>query len=153
MCDGMRLDVLNTSVLHYSVFVSVCVYFSYQDIVYGEIKRSSLYTAIILALCVKAPVAVWESFAGAVVGILLFLLAYYISKRQLGLADVWFSGFAGAFLGIIKWYAAVSIGCMAAFIFFICKRNKRKALPFIPFLSIGACITELTALLYGLNAR
>ena len=136
----MRLDVLNTSVLHYSVFVSVCVYFSYQDIVYGEIKRSSLYTAIILALCVKAPVAVWESFAGAVVGILLFLLAYYISKRQLGLADVWFSGFAGAFLGIIKWYAA-------------CKRNKRKALPFIPFLSIGACITELTALLYGLNAR
>ena len=150
MCAGMRLDVLNTSVLHYSVFVSVCVYFSYQDIVYGEIKRIYLYTAIIIALCVKAPAAVWESFAGAGLGILLFLLAYYISKKQLGLADIWFSGFVGAFLGIIKWYAAMSIACMLALIFFICNRNKRKILPFIPFLSVGACTTELAALLYSL---
>jgi len=149
--DGMWSDGLKTPVLYYSVFVSVCIYFSYQDIMYGEIKRIHLWIAIVIALCVKAPVAAWESFGGAVLGILLFLLAYYISKKQLGLADVWFSGFTGAFLGIIKWYAAIGIGCIVALIFFMCNKNKGKALPFIPFLSVGACATELTALLFSLN--
>ena len=137
--------------LFYSIFVSGCIYFSYQDIVYGEIKRIYLYAAIAVVLCVKAPTAAWESFGGAVLGMLLFLLAYYISRKQLGLADVWFSGFIGAFLGIIKWYAAVSIACILALIFFICSRNKRKTCPFIPFLSIGSCIIELLALLYRLD--
>ena len=149
--DGMWSDVLKTPALYYSVFVSLCAYFSYQDIVYGEIKRLYLYTAIIIALCIKGPVTAWESFGGAVLGILLFLLAYYISKKQLGLADIWFSGFTGAFLGIVKWYAAISIGCIVALIFFMCNKNKGKALPFIPFLSVGACATELTALLFSLN--
>ena len=129
--------------LFYSIFVLVCIYFSYQDILYGEIKRLHLYAVIIVALCVKAPFAAWESFGGAVLGMLLFLLAYYISRKQLGLADVWFSGFIGAALGIIQWYVAVSIGCIAAFLFFLCSRGKWKSLPFIPFLSVGACITEL----------
>lgn len=137
--------------LFYSIFILTCIYFSYQDIVYGEIKRIYLYAAIAVVLCVKAPAAVWESFGGAALGILLFLLAYYISKKRLGLADVWFSGFIGAFLGIIKWYAAVSIACILALLFFICSRNKQKTLPFIPFLSIGACSIELIALLYCLN--
>ena len=125
--------------LSYSIFVLICVYFSYQDIVYGEIKRIYLYAAIAVALCVKAPATAWESFGGAVIGMLLFALAYHIS------------GFIGAFLGIIKWYAAVSIGCILALLFFICSRNKLKELPFIPFLSIGACVVELTVLLCGLN--
>jgi len=137
--------------LSYSIFVLICVYFSYQDIVYGEIKRIYLYAAIAVALCVKAPATAWESFGGAVIGMLLFALAYHISGKRLGIADIWFSGFIGAFLGIIKWYAAVSIGCILALLFFICSRNKLKELPFIPFLSIGACVVELTVLLCGLN--
>ena len=137
--------------LFYSIFVPVCIYFSYQDILYGEIKRLHLYAVIIVALCVKAPFAAWESFGGAVLGMLLFLLAYYISRKQLGLADVWFSGFIGAFCGIIKWYAAVTVACILALLFFIYSRNKRKTFPFIPFLSIGACSIELIALLYRLN--
>ena len=137
--------------LSYSIFILICVYFSYQDIAYGEIKRIYLYAVIAVTLCVKAPFAAWESFGGAVLGMLLFLFAYYISKKRLGLADVWFSGFIGAFLGIVKWYAAVSIACILALLFFICGRNKQKTLPFIPFLSIGACSIELIALLYRLN--
>ena len=118
---------------------------------YGEIARIHLWVAIIATLCVKEPIAVWENFGGAALGILLFSLAYYISKKRLGLADIWFSGFIGAFLGIVKWYAAVSIACILALLFFICGRNKQKTLPFIPFLSIGACSIELIALLFGLN--
>ena len=59
--------------LFYSIFVLVCIYFSYQDILYGEIKRLYLYAVIIVALCVKAPFAAWESFGGAVLGMLPFL--------------------------------------------------------------------------------
>ena len=137
--------------LSYSIFVSACIYFSYQDIMYGEIARIHLWVAIIATLCVKEPIAVWENFGGAALGILLFSLAYYISKKRLGLADIWFSGFIGAFLGIIKWYAAVSIASMLALIFFICSRNEKKIIPFIPFLSIGACTTDLITLLCSLD--
>ena len=59
--------------LFYSIFVLVCIYFSYQDILYGEIKRLHLYVVIIVALCVKAPFAAWESLGGAVLGMLPFL--------------------------------------------------------------------------------
>jgi hypothetical protein len=62
--------------LFYSIFVPVCIYFSYQDLVYGEIKRIYLYAAIAVVLCAKAPAAAWESFGGAALGILLFLLVY-----------------------------------------------------------------------------
>lgn len=135
--------------LSYSIFVLACAYFSYQDCMYGEVKRIYLYAAITAAFCIKLPSAAWDSAVGMAAGILLFLLAYYISKKQLGLADVWFSGFIGAFLGIIKWYAAVSIGCILALLFFICSRNKGKPIPFIPFLSIGACVVELMRLLWS----
>ena len=129
--------------IFYTLFVLGCVYFSYQDIVYGEIKRIYLLAAMISAVGMKAHTALWDSLGGAAIGILLFLLVYILSKKQLGLADVWFSGFIGAALGIVQWYAAVSIGCIAAFLFFLCSRGKWKRLPFIPFLSVGACITEL----------
>lgn len=79
--------------LFYSIFVPVCIYFSYQDLVYGEIKRIYLYAAIAVVLCAKAPAAAWECFGGAALGILLFLLVYIKTGRGYGWpaknGDVW----------------------------------------------------------------
>ncbi|MEL3906616.1 MAG: prepilin peptidase [Treponema sp.] len=133
--------------LSYSIFFIFCVYFSYQDIRYGELSRLQLWTAIVIVTGIRVAANFIGTLLGGGTGLLLFGLAYYVSKKRMGLADVWFSAFAGAFLGIVKWYYAVGIACIAALLFFMCSKNR--TVPFIPFLACGSCLTEGVCLLFS----
>jgi prepilin signal peptidase PulO-like enzyme (type II secretory pathway) len=79
--------------------------------------------------------------AGCIMGIGLFLLAFFISGKKLGLADVWYSGLIGVVLGPVWWYPAIFAACAAGLGWFLCV--KRRSIPFIPCMAFGS----MTALL------
>lgn len=77
----------------------------------------------------------YSSITGMVIGLAVFLLAYALSKKKLGLADVWYSGVIGFVLGPLWWYAAVGIACVLGVLYVIFSRKPK--IPFIPLMAIG----------------
>lgn len=58
----------------------------------------------------------YKPYLGAAAGIVSFLIIRLAGKKRLGLADVWFSGSIGAFLGLFGWFFSVLIACLFALI-------------------------------------
>lgn len=56
----------------------------------------------------------YKPYSGALAGILSFLFIRLASRKKLGLADVWFSGSVGVFLGIFGWFFSILIACFFA---------------------------------------
>jgi prepilin signal peptidase PulO-like enzyme (type II secretory pathway) len=74
--------------------------------------------------------------AGALLGFSVFLTAYFVSGKKLGLADVWYSALIGLVLGPWLWYAAVFCACIAGIIYMLA--FKKRKIPFIPLMAIGS---------------
>ena len=91
-----------------------------------------------LGLLRDGPLSPWEALAGALLGLTVFLLAFFISGKKLGLADVWYSALAGLVLGPWWWYAAMSCACVGGIIYILV--SKRRQIPFIPLMAIGSVI-------------
>jgi len=81
------------------------------------------------------------SIIGMVMGLAVFLLAYTLSKKKMGLADVWYSGIIGFVLGPLWWYAAISIACVLGIIYLLFSRKTK--IPFIPLMAIGGITINL----------
>ena len=79
--------------------------------------------------------------AGALLGFFVFILAFFISGKRLGLADVWYSTIAGLVLGPWWWYAAMCCACFFGMIYMIV--SKRRQIPFIPLMAFGAVAMNL----------
>lgn len=60
--------------------------------------------------------ALYKPFVGAGFGLLLFTIVRFFSGKKLGLADVWFSGSVGAFLGIYGWFFSILFSCLFSLI-------------------------------------
>jgi prepilin signal peptidase PulO-like enzyme (type II secretory pathway) len=73
---------------------------------------------------------------GALLGLLAFLAAYFISGERLGLADVWYSAIIGLVLGPLWWFQAVFCACIAGIVYMLA--SKRRSIPFIPFMALGS---------------
>ena len=101
--------------------------------------------------------------ASAVIAIGVFWAVRLITKKKLGLADVFYSGSSGALLGFDFWLAACAIACVAAacVIWFRARKlsaqkrsddrtatKSRKAdvlrvpVPFIPCMFLGAILAK-----------
>ena len=83
------------------------------------------------------------SVIGALMGLAIFLLIFFISGKKLGLADVWYSGIIGFVLGPVWWYAGIITACFLGIMYIVL--FKKKEIPFIPFMAIGgvaACVIE-----------
>jgi prepilin signal peptidase PulO-like enzyme (type II secretory pathway) len=85
--------------------------------------------------------AFWESLLGLLAGLFVFLLAFFLSGKKLGLADVWYAGLSGLVLGLKNWYAATGVACAVAVIYILVFRRRR--IPFIPFLVLGSVSIQL----------
>ena len=77
-----------------------------------------------------------HTLAGALLGLFVFLLAFFISKKKLGLADVWYSALTGLVLGPWHWYAAMCCACVTGIIYMLVLKKRR--MPFIPFMALGS---------------
>ncbi|MCL2832217.1 MAG: hypothetical protein FWD78_03515 [Treponema sp.] len=79
-----------------------------------------------------------ESAAGLFAGLLVFLTAYFLSGKKLGLADVWYSALIGMVFGLEQWFIAAGYACAAGVILIII--SKRKVIPFIPCMAAGSIL-------------
>jgi prepilin signal peptidase PulO-like enzyme (type II secretory pathway) len=79
--------------------------------------------------------------AGALLGLLVFLLAFALSGKKLGLADVWYAALIGLVLGPRWWYAAMFCACGIGIIYMLAS-GKRK-IPFIPLMAIGSAAVNI----------
>ena len=96
---------------------------------------------IILKILSNESLPLWELFAGAVLGLGIFLIAFFISGRKLGLADVWYSALIGLVLGPLWWYLAIGSACITGMIFMLASRRRR--IPFIPFMALGSIVVSV----------
>ncbi|MDX9776325.1 MAG: prepilin peptidase [Petrimonas sp.] len=94
-----------------------------------------------------------NSLAGGVAGLVLFFLIYYLSgKKGIGEGDISLSGLMGFMLGFPSVFvgiflAVVTGGIVAVALLMLKLKNRKQAIPFGPFLSLGT----MAALLWGQN--
>ncbi|GHT57787.1 hypothetical protein FACS1894109_10690 [Spirochaetia bacterium] len=121
-------------------YVLFSVYISLLDIRTGRIPRLLLWAAILLALLLKILITPGSlplgSLTGGLLGTALFLLAYLVSGKKLGLADVWYAGLIGIVLEPLRLYAALGVSCVLAIVFILI--TKKHSIPFIPFMAAGS---------------
>ena len=122
------------------LFVLFSFLIAFKDIKTGVVPRVAFLLAfpLFFVLCLtqadpRSPVALATS---ALLGLSVFILAFFISGRKLGLADVWYSALVGLVLGPWRWYAAVGCACVAGIIFILV--SKRRRIPFIPLMALGS---------------
>jgi prepilin signal peptidase PulO-like enzyme (type II secretory pathway) len=77
-----------------------------------------------------------EALTGTLFGLFVFIFAFFISRKKLGLADVWYSGIIGLVFGPYWWYAAMGIACIAGIIYILA--SKKRIIPFIPLMAFGS---------------
>jgi len=123
-----------------TMFAIFSLIIAFWDIKTGEVPR----IAFIIAFCIFLTLNVLRkehyplliSFIGTMLGILIFSIAFFVSRKRLGLADIWYSGLIGMVLGPLWWYPAIGIACLTGVIcVFIFKKRR---IPFIPCMAVGS---------------
>jgi len=79
--------------------------------------------------------------AGALLGLSVFLLAFMVSGKRLGLADVWYAALIGLVLGPWLWYAAMFCACIAGIVYILV--SGRRKIPFIPLMALASAAASI----------
>jgi prepilin signal peptidase PulO-like enzyme (type II secretory pathway) len=124
------------------VYCAGAVLFSIQDIRRGEVPRLGLWVGIAVAVAGRfwllGAEAGREGLAGCGLGMAVFIAVYACLKGKLGLADVWYAGFAGAVFGPVWWLPVSVGGCVFALGYMLVFR--RRSVAFIPFMAAGGMV-------------
>jgi hypothetical protein len=123
-----------------------------SDVKTGEVPRLAFAVAfpVFFVLCLLSgnhhslPAMV----SGALLGLDVFLLAFAISGKRLGLADVWYAVIAGLVLGPLWWYAAMFCACVAGIVYILVS-GRRKIL-FLPLMALGSAAAIIFQLIFNL---
>jgi prepilin signal peptidase PulO-like enzyme (type II secretory pathway) len=131
-----------SDVLWKSLFTLFSAAVAAADIKTGKVPRAAFVFAFplffILKVLTDGRLGLWESAAGSLSGLVVFMLAYFITGKKLGLADVWYSALVGMVLGPWRWYAAMGGACTAGAIYILVSKQRR--IPFIPFMALGSVV-------------
>jgi hypothetical protein len=134
-----RIGIKVLSAVLYLPFILFSLIISVQDVLTGAVSRLSLWAALLAALLLQGLVKAGlplSALAGGLVGIAVFSLAFFLSGRRLGLADLWYAGLMGIVFGPLWWHAAIAFACLYALVFFLFSHHR--SLPFIPFMTAGS---------------
>lgn len=100
------------------------------------------------ALIEGDPTRVLLATAGALAAFFAFFLIHLVSPRGLGFGDVRLSALLGLFLGWLGWgyvalglFAGFLLGSLAGVIALLRGSSRKSALPFGPFMAVGALLT------------
>ncbi len=143
-----------------AVFFVMSIVMAIQDIKTQKVSR--VFSIILLSAMVAARIIFTEGnekvgfIASAVIGLVLYEAVRLITKKKLGLADVFYSGSAGALLGFDMWLASCAIACVAAVCVIAYRVRKappekkvnglaeilRVPVPFVPCMFLGAVVSK-----------
>ena len=131
-----------TAVFSKVLFAVFSIIIAAADIKTGKVPRLAFVIAfplfLGLALLQNELHLPQGALAGALLGLLVFLLAYFVSGKKLGLADVWYSALIGLVLGPWWWYAAMGCACVCGIVYILV--SKKRKIPFIPLMAFGSLI-------------
>ena len=127
------------------LFIPFSAVIAASDIKTGKVPRIVFVIAfpvfLILRLLLDDRSEYLEPITGCLTGLIIFLLAYFISGKKLGLADVWYSALIGLVLGPWIWYAAMGGACITGIIYMLVSKQRR--IPFIPFMALGSIVASI----------
>ena len=133
-----------SDVLWKPLFILFSAAIAATDIKTGKVPRAAFVFAFpfffILGVLTAGRPGYWEQAAGSLIGLAVFMLAYFITGKKLGLADVWYSALVGMVLGPWRWYAAMGSACIAGTICILV--SKQRSIPFIPFMALGSIVVS-----------
>jgi prepilin signal peptidase PulO-like enzyme (type II secretory pathway) len=131
MISGLAVKII-FSIFSFTIAVS--------DLKTGAVPRIAFVFAFpvffVLCLLSEDSHSALIILAGALLGLSIFLFAFVISGKRLGLADVWYSAFIGLVLGPWMWYAAMFCACIAGIVYIL--GSGRRRIPFIPLMALGS---------------
>ncbi len=100
------------------VFAVFSIFMSVQDIKTQKVSRWCSVALLVAAVVARLVFFEGEERVGyvasACIAIVVFWAVRLITKKKLGLADVFYSGSSGALLGFNYWLASCAIACVAA---------------------------------------
>ena len=129
------------------LFAVFSIIIAAADIKTGKVPRLAFVIALplflVLALLQNETRLPMMVLAGALLGLLVFLIAFFVSGKKLGLADVWYSTLIGLVLGPWWWYAAMGCACVCGIVYILL--SKRRKIPFIPLMAFGSFVMMIVA--------
>jgi leader peptidase (prepilin peptidase)/N-methyltransferase len=140
------------TVLGLYIFVCLLLVLSFIDWETFEVPDIFTFggTAVGLILSfLRKDITPLEAFIGALIGFLSVVVISFLYKKfrgveALGLGDAKFLAMVGAFLGPIGVYCSIFLGSVFALLYFlpqvIKSRSLQFAVPFVPFLALGALV-------------
>jgi len=142
---GLIVNLMELFLLVIFLFGTFSLFIAIADIKTGMVPRMAFIVAFPVFIILKSLLTINKSlpasFGGVLLGLAIFLLAYYFSGKKLGLADVWYSALIGLVLGPLWWYAAIGLACILALIYI--PFSKRHQIPFIPLMALGSVAVGL----------
>ena len=109
---------MNPEVIVCVVFAAFSIFMSVQDIKTQKVSRWCSVALLVAAVACRVIFCEGEERVGfvasACIAIAVFWAVRLITKKKLGLADVFYSGSSGALLGFNYWLASCAIACVAA---------------------------------------
>ena len=100
------------------VFAAFSIFMSFQDIKTQKVSRWCSVALLVAAVGARLVFFEGEERVGYVVSACIAIVVFWavrlITKKKLGLADVFYSGSSGALLGFNYWLASCAIACAAA---------------------------------------
>ena len=140
-------------------FLWVLVALSLIDLEHKILPNKIVYPSVVIGVPLLAITAgmgpgldAWvRALLGGVAGAAGFLLVALISPAGMGMGDVKLAGLIGLFLGYLGWgrlvvafFAAFAIGAVVGIALMITgKAGRKTAIPFGPFMALGAVISAL----------
>jgi Flp pilus assembly protein protease CpaA len=137
----MMISELAVKIFFYIFSFAIAV----SDIKTGMVPRIAFIFAFpaffVLCLLSGNPHSLLTMAVDALLGLVVFLFAFAISGKRLGLADVWYAALAGLVLGPLWWYAAMFCACIAGIVFILV--SGRRKIPFIPLMALGGAAVNI----------
>ncbi len=140
---------LSAEMFLYVLFFSALVVITFIDLYHKIIPDLISLPGIVVGLlaCIFfLPPSFWDALAGAAIGWALFYLIAVVSRGGMGGGDIKLIAMIGAFLGWKKMLLTIMVGSFSGsvvgvlmMIFF--RKSRKYAVPFGPFLSLGALIS------------
>ena len=140
------------TVFSYTLMVYILLVISLIDWKTFEVPDTLSLGGLVVGLALsffRPDITPTESFIAALIGagvVVLLILLYYFLKGivPLGLGDAKVLAMVGAFEGYVGVYCSLLLGAIFALLFFLPQvvrnRSLQFAVPFVPFLSLGAVI-------------